>query len=786
MSFTVEQKSLLTKLMASENLTVEHQKITTAKFDPQNRILYLPIWQNMEGFMYDHLGGHEVGHALYTPADGWHDAASDKTKGKNFKSFLNVVEDARIEKKVTRKFPGLKTSFKKGYQELLDRNFFGIQYKNVNSLPFIDRLNLYTKSQYTADHIKFTLEERVYIAKVQNLETWEEVISLTDEIYEYSKSEQSEMQTQKNMRDFGESVDGEETEYDYDSPDEIGDTEDFDNGNDSQDSKDGDVKEETKETKGESNTEDGENGEDENSDSPNQLDRHKKSTESSGDNFIPECNTDDSYRKNEDSLVDAKCKPYLYVDIPTVKEKEVFTPAKRVQELLTEYYNQRIQDRGFDNAYVQKLVNEFKNKNDRYIGLLAKEFEMRKAAKAFSKSKLSDTGDIDINKLCNYKFDDNIFRKVMMIPKGKSHGLVLLLDCSGSMQENMPGSIEQILVLTMFCRKVNIPFRVFGFTDCSETYNIDRGFDEWEKRKLETFSFSRNVGELAFSNVQLREYLNSKMTNAEFTKSLRNMLLLKQSYTMGRSYNRVGRPPSENLSNTPLIQAVIAVGSMIETFKTTNNIDLVSLIIVHDGDSDSSSSYNVEVESKNQSGDIVKNIWSYGFDVRSSNIVVRDRKNKFQYALKHDPKKHYAYHTNEQLVLAILEWIRVVKKTKIFGFFILASRHGQAKNAIRNRYCLEDGKSLSEMKRNNASGYFDTEKLLFKKYREDKFLISKNEGYNSFYLISGGSDLQTEEEGIEIDGKVTSSKLKSAFMKMAKKKQVNRVLVSKFIQGIAA
>lgn len=783
MSFTVEQKSLLTKLMASENLTVEHQKINTAKFDPKNRILYLPIWQNMEGFMYDHLGGHEVGHALYTPADGWHDAAVDKTKGRNYKSFLNVVEDARIEKKVTRKFPGLKSSFKKGYQELLDRDFFGIKFRNVNSLPFIDRLNLYTKSQYTADSISFTLQERVFVAKVQNLETWEEVLALTGEIYEYSKSEQSEMQTQKMMRDFGESADGEETEYDYEEPkDEIGDTEDFDYGNDSQKSNDGSL-EETEEAKGSSTTEDTENGEDDDFDSSKQIDRYKKSTESSGDNFDPECNTDDSYRKNEDSLLDAKCKPYLYVDIPTVSAKDVFTPANRVQQLLTDYFNQRIQDGGFDNAYVQKLVNDFKNKNDRYIGLLAKEFEMRKAAKAFSKSKLSDTGDIDINKLCNYKFDDNIFRKVMMIPKGKSHGLVLLLDCSGSMQENMAGSIEQILVLTMFCRKVNIPFRVFGFTDCSETYNIDRGIDEFNR--VDFKAFSNKVGELSFSNVQLREYLNSKMSNNEFTKSLRNMILLKESYTMGRSYNRIGRPSSENLSNTPLIQAIIAVGSMIENFKTSNNIDLASLIIVHDGDSDSSSSYNLEVESE-RNGELVKNIYSYGFDVRTSNVVVRDRKNKFEFALRSDPKKYYMYYTNEQLVLAVLEWIRVVKKTKIFGFFILGSRHGQAKNAIRNRYSFEDGKSLSEMKKTDPSTYYDIEKSVFKKYREDKFLISQNKGYNSFYLIAGGSDLQTEEEGIEIDGKVTSSKLKSAFMKMTKKKQVNRVLVSKFIQGIAA
>ncbi len=61
------------------------------KFDTKNRILYLPIWQNMTGIIYDLLVGHEVGHALYTPAEGWHDAVSDNDKNKNYKNFLNVV-----------------------------------------------------------------------------------------------------------------------------------------------------------------------------------------------------------------------------------------------------------------------------------------------------------------------------------------------------------------------------------------------------------------------------------------------------------------------------------------------------------------------------------------------------------------------------------------------------------------------------------------------------------------------------------------------------------------------
>ena len=132
-----------------------------------------------------------------------------------------------------------------------------------------------------------------------------------------------------------------------------------------------------------------------------------------------------------------------------------------------------------------------------------------------------------------------------------------------------------------------------------------------------------------------------------------------------------------------------------------------------------------------------------------------------------------------------LEWIRVVGKSKVFGFFILASRASHAKGAIRNRYHFEDGTTLEDMRKNNMSGAYEKEKELIKKFKQEKFLIANTAGYNSFYLIAGGSDLQTENEEIEIDGKVTSGKLKNAFMKMAKKKQVNRVLVSKFIQGMA-
>ena len=192
MTFTVQQKSQLAKLMATENITINHIKAQTASFDPINRVLYLPIWKDMSGVIYDLLTGHEVGHAQYTPADGWHSAATDKTKSPNYKGFLNVVEDARIEKKIQRKYPGLRMSFKEAYAELMNRDFFGIAHRDINTMNFIDRLNLYSKSQWTMQ-INFTNKEQKLIEKVRAAETWEEVVKVTDEIFAYSKDEHIEL-----------------------------------------------------------------------------------------------------------------------------------------------------------------------------------------------------------------------------------------------------------------------------------------------------------------------------------------------------------------------------------------------------------------------------------------------------------------------------------------------------------------------------------------------------------------------------------------------------------------
>ena len=255
---------------------------------------------------------------------------------------------------------------------------------------------------------------------------------------------------------------------------------------------------------------DDEDGVDE--DNGSNLNRYKESQSSqtdqyNPDSFEPTCETDEAFRANESGLVDEKCKPYVYVNMPTPNLSQIVTPAKRVQELMTGDFDEQVKQGYLSSEKIQSFVQDFRNRNERYIALLAKEFEMRKAATSFSKAKQSDTGDIDVNKLASYRFDDNIFRKIMQVPKGKSHGLILLLDYSGSMADNMAGSIEQILVLSMFCRKVNIPFQVYAFSNDASTWNIDYPtIPHLTPRSC----FSHNLGEMRLDNVSLREYLKDR------------------------------------------------------------------------------------------------------------------------------------------------------------------------------------------------------------------------------------------------------------------------------------
>ena len=142
----VKNKDILAKLLATENITVRRSvKAETASFDLLSRVLTLPILKITSGDIADMMAGHEVGHALWTKLSEWEKAIE---KEKIHKQILNIVEDARIEKKIKRKYPGIVKSFITGYKELAADGFFGRDAPDMR-MPLVDRINLHAKMGWT-------------------------------------------------------------------------------------------------------------------------------------------------------------------------------------------------------------------------------------------------------------------------------------------------------------------------------------------------------------------------------------------------------------------------------------------------------------------------------------------------------------------------------------------------------------------------------------------------------------------------------------------------------------
>ena len=181
----IQNKSILAKLLAAENVTLKHRNVPTASFDLKSRTLTLPIWEEMSVDLYDLFIGHEVGHALFTPMMGWHDNVMEY--GPAFKSFLNVIEDARIERKIKSKFPGLVRSFHRGYSELFEKDFFGVTQRDISTLGLIDRINLHFKIGGLLG-VPFSETEQQYIPRIEAAESWEDVVVIAEELFDEAKT----------------------------------------------------------------------------------------------------------------------------------------------------------------------------------------------------------------------------------------------------------------------------------------------------------------------------------------------------------------------------------------------------------------------------------------------------------------------------------------------------------------------------------------------------------------------------------------------------------------------
>ena len=753
----IKNKSTLAKLLAEEDIFVVHKQMETAYFNSKSRELGLPIWKDeeMTKDIYDLMVGHEIGHALWTPLD-----MLEKAQVRNINhGFVNIVEDARIEKFAKRKYPGLVGVFKRGYTDLVKKDFFGTAGKDVNTYNLIDRINIFFKTADT--NIVFSDEEKVWVDRIAKTETEDEVLDLAEELYAWME----ENETETDNHDSGE--DGAGMSDDSDEGTEGGegdDTENAESGDaDGGDADDGDSDDETSEGKsgapGEDDTED-ESADGGETSEAGDVEGGTKSTDKGGP---PVAKTDTASKKGLDALRDKKAGDRTYGKIPKVDLKKIVIDPKTLLTEFTTYYNiQKAKDALYWDK-TREEVETLKNDSKKTVAYMVKEFEMKKAADQYARASTSKTGSLDMNKLHTYKYNEDLFKKVTTLPGATNHGMVMILDWSGSMGHNLIGTLSQMYNLIWFCRRTKIPFEVFAFSDVYGDPNVRR----YASRS--GFANEFKAGDIALSSFHLLNFFSSNMTLAEEMDMMHILWMYAARYGGYRDWRELGfpyhNPNNLNLGGTPLNEAIIAAMDLVPKFKNDTGVQKVNTIFLTDG-----ASHRLD------------GVYDYSFDPRTNehNETVKSMKSGYWATRKENGDIITDPVTNKTYVITDMtsDLLRILKGRvpgmNVVGFFIAGN--GKSGRVDKNTlYYLFDGLvSRSEI----------MEKVKF--INKNKYLAISQMGYDEYYILPGGNALKTENEtlGDELVG-AGKAKLKSAFGKMSKGKLASRQLLNKFVAMVA-
>ena len=752
----LDVKSNLAKLIASENLTIQHNNVKTASFNTKDRILTLPIFKEQSGDVYDMLIAHECAHALYTPADGWEKIASDD----ELRSYVNVLEDTRIDKLIQAKYPGVVRNYENGFDILEKKNFFGLLGKDINKeLMAIDKINLRSKSLNRLP-FSFNQEEIQWSEKVDAIVTFDDVVALAKEMLNWQKKQVEELKKLPEfdehplMVSYGLNEDEDESDEENDygaSGDDNEDTGNF--GDQDSENSDQDVQD--------TGSGDGEEENEENKSSSKPTDFNSNTDVGGGKDIAPKdfkpkqlkSITNESYEQRQQELVKDTDYGYVYGNYPMPNFGDG-TALIQYKEFLSRFRTHIADKRQKWQAvskYEKWIKNEYKkfnNENKKTVMYLVKEFEMKKAATAYKRASQDKTGIIDPLKLPSYKYSDDIFKKLTIIPDGKNHGMMMLLDWSGSMSDVLFNTVKQLINLVEFCRKVNIPYEVYFFTS-------ERDYDEKEKGT----DFSKNNGEWMFENFHLVNCLSHRMNKKQADLALKMLFHMgmyfdnryvsrRNSFEDHDTYeaqsNNWGIPSKYYLGNTPLNESLIYLNKLIPMYKKKYDIEKLTFITLTDG----SGNYprgNIVGENENRDWEKTE---VYNLDGKK----FTSRSNITENLLNHIKKSHGA---------------------NVIGFYIVKRvRRWDIEKYITNYTDYSD-----KIAKYNA---------MRKQMTKDKAIAVNAEGYHKFFLLDGKKlDIQNFDMKQETVKKGTASELKRIFGKSMQNRLVSRVVLNKFIQEVA-
>ena len=728
-----EVKGQLAKLLATEDLIIENRKVETAMFDVTRRVLTLPMWEKASASVYDLLVGHEVGHALFTPADDFRKKYPELPM-----SYVNILEDVRIEKLMKRKYAGIVKTFFTGYRELAEQDFFELDQNDVEDMILPDRLNIHHKIGKFVD-VPFSDTEQYFRDKALITETFDEVVELAHELYVWLLE-----QAEDSMESFAISDDegdgtGEPTLQDMmnASPsDSQGESIQVPYNQPSSETEEGEVSEEQD---------------------------PMSNTNMGGEHADLETITDKSLSDNLENLnnrINNHSREPEYCTIPDINLDNLHVTNTEVHNYLDEHWagQQDHYDKNLEENKHMKSGNIYGEVDNEYrlfrrsaqkeVNYLVKEFECRKSADAYARATVSKTGILDCTKLHSYKYNEDLFIKITTLPDGKNHGLIFILDWSGSMSNVLMDTVKQLFNLIWFCKKAQIPFSVFAFTNewnrCGyENYRELPDHHEYKDGQL--------MIEAQFSMI---EFLSSDCKKGDLEKQLTNIWRLT-SILDGRqrwNCNYYFQYPSRlSLSGTPLNEALLSMNKLIPLFQKRTGVQKIQCITLTDGEAHPLQ-YNKLFQHS-----LDRDPYMGSRSTMGGNVYIRDN----------NGKTYFCSDSYFDLTGALILQLRgQFPNVNFIGIRVLESR--ESSSFIR-RYSDWDQTKASKLQQ---------------EWRKNKSLMIEDGGnYHAYFGLS--SSALNSDSSFEVKDDATKAQIKSAFKKSLSAKKMNKKVLGQFMAYIA-
>ncbi len=429
-----------------------------------------------------------------------------------------------------------------------------------------------------------------------------------------------------------------------------------------------------------------------------------------------------------------------YIELPPLNVETFVVTNKQVMEDCRVTYGEQAASLF---AEADSSYQKFRSESQREVNYLVKEFEMRKSADQYARASTAKTGILDTQKLHTYKWNEDVFKKINVVPDGKNHGLIFILDWSGSMGNCLMDTVKQIMNLAWFCKKVQIPFDIYAFTN---DYWGARNYDYSSGTRTKSQKHHKEVpGYVSiYENFRLLNMVSSNGRNGkDLEAQLKNFWRLANAEGGYRSYYN---PPGYGLSGTPLHEAAISLTAVIPDFQKRNKVQKTNVVILTDGESQS---INYIVENKYRHNRV-------GYNHIDQDCVLRDRKTGRVY-----PRFEGGYYgCSDKITKVFLQNVRDrFPDVNLIGIRLVNGR------GLNNTYHTDECKTP----------FTDLQKQWQKTKTAElvDFL-----GYQSLYLMA--LDSLSANTEFEVEEDADTKQIGKAFTKSLVKKGVNKKMLTSF------